>query len=83
MSKSLAGRVAVVTGAQQGIGAAIARAFGAAGASVVVNWLDDEAGAAAVAKEIASAGSQARLVQGSVTDRAAVGAMLATADELR
>lgn len=42
----LTNRIAVVTGAQQGIGAAICEAFGREGARVAVNWLDDaEAGA--------------------------------------
>ncbi len=61
-----------VTGAQQGIGAAIARAAAREGANVVVNWLDDEAGARAVADDIAAAGAGAVLVPGSVTDREAV-----------
>ena len=82
MSNALAGRVAVVTGAQQGIGATIARAFGAAGAKVVVNWLDDRAGAEAVAAAIRAAGSEAVTVQGSVTDRAAIDAMLDAAEGL-
>lgn len=45
----LAGRVALVTGAQQGIGKAIALAYGREGASVVLNYLDDQAAAEAVA----------------------------------
>jgi NAD(P)-dependent dehydrogenase (short-subunit alcohol dehydrogenase family) len=82
MSKILAGKVALVTGAQQGIGAAIARAFANAGASVVINWLDDQAGAEAVAADVRAAGGEAALVQGSVTYRAAIEAMLAAADGL-
>ena len=62
-----------VTGAQQGIGAAIARAAAREGANVVVNWLDDEAGARAIADDVTAAGAQAALVQGSVTDRAVIG----------
>jgi NAD(P)-dependent dehydrogenase (short-subunit alcohol dehydrogenase family) len=41
--------VALVTGAQQGIGKAIALAYGREGASVVVNFLDDQAAAEAIA----------------------------------
>lgn len=82
MSKILAGKVALVTGAQQGIGAAIARAFAGAGAAVVINWLDDQAGAEAVAADVQAAGGEAVLVQGSVTDGAAIEAMLAAADGL-
>ena len=43
-----------VTGAQQGIGAAIARQAAREGANVVVNWLDDEAAARAVADDVAA-----------------------------
>ena len=57
-----------VTGAQQGIGAAIARAAAREGASVVVNYLDDEPRARAVVADIAAAGTEAVLVPGSVTD---------------
>lgn len=62
----LAGKVAIVTGAQQGIGAAIALAFGQQGADVVINYLDDEAQAEAVAATIRAAGQRAILVQGDV-----------------
>ena len=61
-----------VTGAQQGIGAAIARAAAREGANVVVNYLDDEPSARSVAADIATAGTKAVLVPGSVTDRDAV-----------
>ena len=62
----LADRVALVTGAQQGIGAAIALAFGREGASVVVNYLDDQAAAEAIVKNIHEAGGRAVAIAGSV-----------------
>jgi NAD(P)-dependent dehydrogenase (short-subunit alcohol dehydrogenase family) len=49
----LADKVALVTGAQQGIGSAIAIEFAAAGADVAVNWLDDENAARGVAQSVA------------------------------
>ena len=61
-----------VTGAQQGIGAAIARRVAREGANVVVNWLDDKDAAQAVADDVAAAGGRAILVSGSVTEPGAV-----------
>jgi NAD(P)-dependent dehydrogenase (short-subunit alcohol dehydrogenase family) len=72
----LAGKVALVTGAQQGIGKAIALALGREGASVVVNYLDDQAAGEAVAKSIQAAGARAVAVAGSVARVADVRTMI-------
>src|SRR5207237_8015003 len=64
----LAGKVAVVTGASKGIGAAIARRFGAEGANVVVNYATDKAGVEQVIRDIESAGSKAIAVKANVAD---------------
>ena len=66
----LTGKVAVVTGASKGIGAGIAKALGAEGASVVVNYASDKAGAEKTVQAITGAGGKAIAVQGSV-DKAA------------
>src|SRR5580692_3757289 len=66
MSK-LAGKVAIVTGASKGIGAAIAKALGAAGASVVVNYASSKAGADVVVSAIVAAGGKAVAVGGDVS----------------
>ena len=67
MSK-LAGKVAVVTGASKGIGAAIARRFGAEGAKVIVNYASDKSGAEQVVKDIEAAGSKAVAVKANVAN---------------
>ena len=68
----LQGKVAVVTGASKGIGAGIARALGAAGASVVVNYASDKAGAETVVADIKTGGGQAVAVKGDVSKAADV-----------
>ncbi len=66
----LTGKVAVVTGASKGIGVGIAKALGAEGASVVVNYASDKAGAEKTVQAIVGAGGKAVAVQGGV-DKAA------------
>ncbi|HKP69112.1 MAG TPA: glucose 1-dehydrogenase [Pyrinomonadaceae bacterium] len=69
MSK-LSGKVAVVTGASKGIGASIAKTLGAEGASVVVNYSSDKAGADKVVEAITSAGGKAVAIGGNVASDA-------------
>jgi 3-oxoacyl-[acyl-carrier protein] reductase len=66
MSK-LTGKVAVVTGASKGIGAGIAKALAAEGASVVINYASSKAGADTVVDAITENGGRAVAAQGDVS----------------
>lgn len=67
MANTLAGKVAIVTGASKGIGASIARRYAAEGASVVVNYATSKEGADKVVADIINAGGKAVAVQGDVS----------------
>jgi 3-oxoacyl-[acyl-carrier protein] reductase len=68
MQLSFKDQVVIVTGASAGIGAALARGFGAAGARVVVHYNSTRDGAEAVAQDIRASGGKSLLVQADITD---------------
>ncbi len=68
----LSGKVALVTGAQRGIGASIARTLAQAGAEVVINHIVEDDLANALAKELSSGGGRAWPLKFDVTDSHAV-----------
>lgn len=72
----LTGKIALVTGGSRGIGAAIAKAFAAEGATVIINYNGSKDKAEAVADEIIAAGGSAEIYQCSVSDYAACEKMI-------
>jgi glucose 1-dehydrogenase len=79
--KHLVGQKAIVTGANSGIGRAVAVALGHAGADVVVNYVSREEEAAKVVDEIRASGAQALAVRADVSSETDVQAMFAHALE--
>jgi 3-oxoacyl-[acyl-carrier protein] reductase len=76
MDLGLKGKVALVTGAGRGIGAATAKALAAQGARVAINYLCSQETADNILKEIKQQGGTAMLACADVRDRAAVNAMV-------
>jgi 3-oxoacyl-[acyl-carrier protein] reductase len=77
----LNGKTAVVTGASKGIGAGIAKALAAEGASVVINYASAKRDADRVVDEITKRGGKAFAIQGNVSKKADVDRLLADAEK--
>src|SRR6202051_3738367 len=76
----LSNKVAIVTGASQGIGGGIATAFGAEGARVAVNYSSDREGAERVAQVITKNGGEAIAVGADVSKAADVARLFQEVD---
>ncbi len=76
-TRKLAGKVAIVTGASKGIGAAIAKHLAAEGAAVVVNYSASKTGADKVVAEIEAEGGKAMAVQANVAKKADIEKLVA------
>jgi 3-oxoacyl-[acyl-carrier protein] reductase len=81
MTIPLTGRVALVTGASRGIGAAIARALAEAGADVAINYRDRATEAESVAAQITAVGRRSITVAADVSNSAAVTTMVGTVEK--
>ena len=81
MSQSLAGKVAIVTGASRGIGRAIAERLGRDGASIVVNYAARREHADAAVAAIEASGARAIAVQGDMGRLADIERLFGTAEE--
>ncbi len=76
MAEELKDKTVIVTGGSRGIGAAIARRFGASGARVVIGYRSDSEAAARVEREIVEAGGACLAARGDVSEQAGIDAIV-------
>ena len=76
----LLGKIALVTGASRGIGRAVALALAGSGATVIVNYFQDQTGALDVCEDIKELGRESLIVRADVSDRGQVVAMINQVD---
>jgi len=74
--KPLQGKIALITGASQGIGKSIAQKFAAAGADIVFTYLSDDAQGQALAEEFRAMGGRVDAYRSDAADRVAVEALV-------
>jgi 3-oxoacyl-[acyl-carrier protein] reductase len=79
-SRSCAGKIVLVTGAQRGIGRAVALRFAEAGADVALNYLDDEVAAKSAAAQIAALGRRAATLRADIAKPEAARRLVADAE---
>jgi len=80
-SGRLAGKATIITGADSGIGRAVAIAFAREGADVLISYLEEDADAEATRRLVEDAGRTAVLVRGDLSDPAHCRSVIATAVE--
>lgn len=79
--KKITGKIALITGAESGIGQSIAVEFALQGADIVIAYLDDEVAAQHTLSMVEKAGSRGTIIQADISDEQQVVRLFATAKQ--